>query len=172
MPHAVLHLLAVVIPLEFLRKKWKFPLSYVLIGGIAGLIPDVDGVAYYIVKALGSDATYLSVHRTFIHSLFIPLALFAIACLFHIFSSRKRFVRYRNITAVIAFGILIHLILDLVVSGTLAVFYPLSTAQFGLNLVGFAPGYMQQTIIQGLDGIALLIWVVYLFLGKKLKSFI
>ena len=49
MPYAVTHVLVAIILAEIIRDyivkdKKKFPLHYILIAGIAGLLPDVDVV--------------------------------------------------------------------------------------------------------------------------------
>ncbi len=51
MPHAATHVLIPVIILEvfrhyFVKDRKLFPIHYVIIGGIAGLIPDLDVAAY------------------------------------------------------------------------------------------------------------------------------
>jgi len=55
MPQAVLHILVPLILMALFkdyydkRHKNKFPLYYVLIAGIAGLLPDLDVAAFFII---------------------------------------------------------------------------------------------------------------------------
>ena len=84
MPHAVTHVVVVIVLLElfrhyFVRNKETFPLHYIIIGGIAGLIPDLDIAVYYILSYFGY--TISEVHRTFSHNLFVP-AFFVILIAF------------------------------------------------------------------------------------------
>ena len=78
MPQAVTHFLVVVILLElyrefFVKKKKSFPVHYVFIGGLAGLLPDLDIAVYYALSFFGF--TIQEVHRTFSHNLFFPLKI-------------------------------------------------------------------------------------------------
>ena len=82
MPQAITHILIPLILVGlfrdyFVKNKKIFPLHYVLIAGIAGLIPDLDVAAYYLLSFFGY--TLNEVHRTFSHNIFVPKILFFIA---------------------------------------------------------------------------------------------
>ena len=54
MPQAVVHVLFAIIALDLVRDylikdKKKFPLHYVFIGGVAGLLPDIDIPVFWFV---------------------------------------------------------------------------------------------------------------------------
>ena len=91
MPTAVLHILVPLVLIALFRdfilakkKKQFFPLHYVLIAGIAGLLPDIDIIAFYILHFFGFSIS--EVHRTFTHSIFLPI-IFII--LFYAFTKIK-----------------------------------------------------------------------------------
>ena len=117
MPHAVTHVLIAIIIGSLIRDyivkdKKKFPLHYVLILGIAGLVPDIDVAVYYVLSFFGF--TMSQIHRTFSHNLFIPLLFVLLAGLFFSFKSEilgHKHLKLRNIFLITAFGIFIHLIL-------------------------------------------------------------
>jgi len=55
MPQAVVHVLFVIIVLDlfrdhFLKDKRELPLHYIFIGGIAGLLPDIDVLLFWILN--------------------------------------------------------------------------------------------------------------------------
>jgi len=82
MPFAVTHVLVAIIVADVIRdytvkNSRKFPLHYVLIAGIAGLLPDIDVPIWWILNNFGY--TLAEVHRTFSHTLFIPLIFLALA---------------------------------------------------------------------------------------------
>ncbi|MEK6892743.1 MAG: metal-dependent hydrolase, partial [Nanoarchaeota archaeon] len=81
MPQAVTHVLASAIAASVIRDKnkkdkKKFPLHYVLISGLAGLLPDLDVIAFWVLYFFGF--TIDEVHRSFTHTIFIPLIFLAL----------------------------------------------------------------------------------------------
>jgi len=178
MPHAVTHVLVVIVLLElfrhyYIQNKKTFPLHYILIGGIAGLLPDIDIVVYYILSFFGY--TIEQVHRTFSHNLFIPLLFLILAIPFWRFKNKElgeRHLKLRNIFLVIAFGIFIHLLLDAILAGTIMPFYPFSDFGFGLNLIKYAPSAWQDSILPSIDAILLILWLISLEIRHKISSFI
>ena len=180
MPHAVTHVLIPIILLQLFRDyyikkkdKRKFPLHYVLIGGVAGLLPDLDIAAFYVLSFFGYSLG--EIHRTFSHTIFIPLFFVALAFVFYGFKSKKlgeRHLKLRNIFLVIAFGSFIHLILDAIVAGVIAPFYPLSDFSFGFYLINIFPEAWRNSILPSLDAALLVLWLVYLEWKHKISSFI
>lgn len=177
-PHAVTHVLIVVVLLEifrhyFVKKKENFPLHYLIIGGLAGLIPDLDIFAYYILSYFGFAIN--EVHRTFSHTLFMPLLFIIFAGLSYGFKSKKlgeRHLRLRNIFLVIAFGIFIHLLLDAILIGKIMPFFPVSSHSLGLNLISLFPASWQNSIMPSLDALLLIIWMISLEFRHKLSRYI
>ncbi len=178
MPQAITHFLIPVILLElyrhfFVKNKKSFPIHYVFIGGLAGLIPDLDIVAYYILNLFGF--TIQEVHRTFSHNLFVPMFFVALALPFYAFKNKrlgKYHLKLKTIFFIIAFGILVHLLLDATIDGTIMPLYPLSDFAVGLNLVNFLPLPWQNTIVPALDALILIAWMISLEVRHKISNFI
>jgi membrane-bound metal-dependent hydrolase YbcI (DUF457 family) len=176
MPQAVTHFLIPVILLElfrdyFVRDKKSFPVHYIFIGGLAGLLPDLDVAVYYILSFLGF--TLEEVHRTFSHNIFVPLFFVGLGFLFYGFKNKelgKHHLKLNKIFFVIAFGVFIHLALDATVIGRIMPFYPLSHYSIGLDLLNYAPVPWQSTILPTLDAIFLVLWMIYLEVRHKISD--
>ena len=179
MPQAVTHFLipAIIVALwrDYYRRKnkEKFPLHYVLIAGLAGLLPDIDILAYSVLNFFGFS--FWDVHRTITHSFFFPLFFLL---LFFIFSKTKikalgkHEMTLHGIFLVIAFGTFMHLVLDWALSGAIMPFYPISGIKIGLNLVGKLPSPFDNMVIPILDAALLILWMIYMELKHKLSDFI
>jgi len=178
MPQAVTHFLIPVIFLElfrdfFVKNKKSFPIHYIFIGGLAGLLPDLDIAVYYALSFFGY--TLQEIHRTFSHNLFFPSIFVLLGLLFYNSKSKrleKSHLKLRNIFFVIAFGISAHLLLDLIISGEIMLLYPLFNYKIGLNLIKFLPSLWQSTIMPTIDAILLILWMVSLEIRHKISNFI
>lgn len=178
MPNAVTHFLIPVILVElfryfFVKNKKSFPIHYVFIAGIAGLFPDFDIAIYYVLSFFGFS--YSEIHRTFLHTLFIPLIFLFSTIPFYKFKSKKlgeHHLRLKNMFLVFAFGVFIHLLLDATIDGTIMPFYPLFDFTIGLNLMALFPSFWQNTIISVLDAGFLILWMVSLEVRHKISEFI
>jgi membrane-bound metal-dependent hydrolase YbcI (DUF457 family) len=177
MPQAITHFLIPVILLELFRNslfdKKVFPVHYVFITGLAGLLPDLDIAVYYVMSFFGF--TIQEVHRTFSHTLLIPLFFVILSLLFSGFKNKeigKSRLRMKYIFLVIAFGIFTHLALDALISGDIMPFFPLSTLKIGLNLISLVPLPWQNTILPTLDAMILVFWMIYLEVKHKISRFI
>jgi membrane-bound metal-dependent hydrolase YbcI (DUF457 family) len=175
MPHAVTHVLIVVVLLELFRhyiikKKETFPLHYIIIGGIAGLIPDFDVLVYY-----ASNLPLNEVHRTFSHTLFFPVLFVILGFASYGLKNKKlgnKHLKIRNIFFVIAFGIFMHLVLDMLLAGSIMPVYPVLDYNFGLNLIGLFPLNWQASIMPSLDALLLIVWMISLELRHKMSKYI
>jgi membrane-bound metal-dependent hydrolase YbcI (DUF457 family) len=168
MPAAVTHVLIAIILIDLLRKiilrKKEFPLYLVLIVGIAGLLPDLDVLVYWFLDLI-AGVQISEVHRLFSHTLLIPFVLFVIAVGIWTF-----WTRFSHVLFGLSFGYTVHLVLDSLLSGKLALFYPLTIEAFGLNLI---PGsILSGTFYTGLDAIILIIWLVYEYFCNNIKDYI
>jgi membrane-bound metal-dependent hydrolase YbcI (DUF457 family) len=178
MPHAVTHVLVAIVLFElfrhyFVKNKKAFPIHYILIGGLAALLPDIDVAVFYILSFFGF--TMSQVHRTFTHTLLFPLLFVLLAIPFWTFKNKQlglRHLKLRNILLVIAFGIFIHLALDALIIGSIMPLYPFTTFSIGLNLVSYLPLSWQDNIIASLDALILIAWLISLEFRHKLSSFI
>lgn len=165
MPYAATHILVVVILVDVLRdhvfklKRRLLPNKYVLIAGLAGLAPDID-VAISIF-------TGISFHRTLTHSIWIPLALLAGFLIFRYMKKRKLYM----ILLMCFTGVCIHLILDMLLLGTVDIFFPFDNTSYGLNL--FQPlKKIEWNIFSAIDAVLLLGWLVHEELEHKISDYL
>lgn len=178
MVYAVTHFLVVVLLLEifrnfYIKNKKLFTIHYVFLGGLVGLLPDLDIVIFYILSFFGFN--FNQIHRSFSHSLFIPLIFVILAILFYSVKYEElgyRHLKLRNIFLVISFGIFIHLLLDFLIAGSIMPFYPFSYYSIGLNLVRFAPQSWRESILPSLDALMLIVWMIYFEVKHKISSFL
>ena len=180
MPQAVTHVLIAIVIISIIRdfyvsKKGRksFPLHYVLIAGVAALLPDIDIAAFWILNFLGF--TLNEVHRTFTHTLFVPLIFFILFLAFtkiKIKELGRHKLKLSTIFLMIAFGSLIHLILDATLAGYIRPFYPFSLVPIGLNLIGYLPSTLRDLALPSLDAAILIIWLIYIELRHKISDFI
>lgn len=178
MPQAVTHFLIPVILLElfrhfFIKDKKSFPIHYVFIGGLAGLLPDIDIAVYYILSFFGF--TLQEVHRTFSHTLFVPLVFLILGFSFKKFKNEtlgKHHLKLSKIFFVIAFGTFIHLLLDALISGFIMPLYPFSSLSLGLNLIEIFPVAWQGILLPTLDAVLLIFWMISLEVRHKISEFI
>ena len=184
MPQAVTHILLPIIAFAIFRDfylkrndKKKFPLHYVLIAGLGGVLPDIDFIISLFLNLAGSSNWYI--HKTFFHSLLFPastLILFFILRPINIKAKvcniGKHNLRLSTIFLILTIGILIHFLLDALVGNMSYWFYPFSDHDFGLNLISIVSKDFQSFFMPLLDGILLVIWILYLELKHKISDFI
>ena len=168
MPAAVTHVIVAIVIVDLFRKyvlkKKNFPLYLILIVGIAGLLPDLDILFYWIFNLI-TGVQIFEVHRLFSHTLLIPFIAFVIAVGVWTF-----WTKFAHILFAFSAGYTIHLVLDSTLSGKLALLYPLTTMQYGLNLI---PGsILSGTFYLGLDAIILISWLVYEYFAKNIKDYV
>jgi len=175
MPQAVTH---IIIPLvmadiyrDYIAKK-KFNICYVLIAGLAGLLPDIDILFAWLLKSF-SDITISLIHRTITHSLLFPflfLILFLLAKNYNPNFLKRQKLKLNYVFIAIAFGTLVHIILDFTFSGSVYILYPLSNFKIGLNIIPL--GYFEGTFFAGLDAIILVLWLVHEELKHRISDYI
>jgi hypothetical protein len=190
MPYAVTHVLVAIIIAELIRDylvkdKRKFPLHYVLIAGIAGLLPDIDILFYLLVGispiAAINELSVTSFHPSFTHSLlWIPILL--IFAFLFLWFERKKFkeikkiekkvvrhhLRISGILFMIALGWATHLLLDGVLSGYVRILF--LSQPFGLNLI--PPTRLGNVIAAGIDAMLLVLWLIHEELRHRISRFI
>ncbi|MBS3083896.1 metal-dependent hydrolase [Candidatus Pacearchaeota archaeon] len=180
MPQAVTHVLIPIILLSIFRHIYqkrtgkKFHLQYVLIGGLAGIIPDLDIPIFWIMNYFGYS--YEQIHRTFLHTIFIPIIFLALA-LISKYTIKKKIGRNKlSITIILllcAFGSIMHLILDGTLAGYITPFYPLSNVQIGTGFpLNIWPEPMAIFFLATLDGVLFILWILYLEIKHKISDFI
>ncbi len=158
---AVTHIILTIVVIDLYRDyiaKKKFPTKYVLIGGIAGLLPDLDIPFGWIYNlATGSTASF---HGTFTHSMLIPMALAVAAAL--VFKAKRK-SKVWMLLAVTAFGWFFHLVLDCFFN-PYRLFLPfLATA---------CPFNVSQELVIGLDAVILLAWLIHEEWAHRIRDYI
>lgn len=164
MPYAVTHVILTIVIADIYRDyiaKKKFPMIYVLIAGIAGLLPDADiPLSWILSLILGSDYNF---HRIFTHSLLYAIIFFLLAMITSFFAGEKYTLLKWNVPRhaivmfflAISFGWAMHITLDCYIS-----------SDGFLNLIpavplNFCPSpWSSQTVI-GLDAIILVLWLIH-----------
>lgn len=168
MPQAVVHVLFTIIALDlfrdhFLKDKKKLPLHLVFIGGVAGLLPDIDVPLFWLLNNfLGFNVPFF--HRIFTHTFLFILIFLAIALIYLDFNKKASILFF-----VIAFGVGFHVFLDWSLVGGVAPFYPFSDASYGLGLVARTN---LPLAVEGLEAIVLLWWLWHEEKTHKIRDFI
>lgn len=168
MPQAVVHVLFTIIVLDlfrdhFLKDKKKIPLHYIFIGGVAGLLPDIDVPLFWILNNfLGINVPWF--HRIFTHT-FLFIGIFLVLSLIFYGINKK----WSELFAIITFGVAFHLLLDWFFTGGIAPFYPFFSAAYGLNVFGMLK---MPLAAEGLEAIVLLWWLWHEEKTHKISDFI
>ncbi|MDP2628717.1 MAG: metal-dependent hydrolase [Nanoarchaeota archaeon] len=179
MPLATTHILVAIILIElfrnfFVKDNKKFPRYYILIAALGGIIPDLDIAGYYVLSLFGF--TFEQIHRTFFHTIFIPLILFLIGIFIYQTKMKskefgKRHINLHTTFFILAAGSLLHLILDATLSGYIIPFYPFSSFSVGLNIIKLFPTAWQSLILPTLDGILLIFWIFWMEFKLKISDY-
>jgi membrane-bound metal-dependent hydrolase YbcI (DUF457 family) len=166
MPLAVTHVLLTIIAIDIFRhafkKKELIPLGYLLIGGIAGLLPDIDIPFFWLLSFFRFNLEWF--HGTFTHILLIPFVIL-IACLITYRYNKKAGI----LLGIITFGYGFHIILDFIFYGTnLSPLWPFFITQFN----GVTSYLDIRGLEMGLDAFILLGWLWYEEIRHKIDDFI
>jgi membrane-bound metal-dependent hydrolase YbcI (DUF457 family) len=180
MPQVVTHFLISAILVALFRdyliskkSRKKFPLHYVFIAGLGGILPDLDIVVFGVLQFFGF--TIDEVHRMFTHSLLFILILLVLSLVFvhrRFTNLGKHELSLSKIFLILAFGSLIHIILDSTIAGQVAFFYPLSFVKFGFDWVQYFSESFRDIFLPSLDAALLILWMIYLELRHKISDFI
>lgn len=169
-------LIVAVIRDYYLKKKDKkhFPLHYVFIAGLAGVLPDIDLIVYAGLYHFGF--TIDQIHRAFTHSLLF-VSIFLVLGLLTLSIKSKQLGKHKmNLSVIffiIAFGVFTHIFLDSIFIGdNIKLFYPFSSYSIGLDLVNSLPQAIQGMAPAMLDGLFFIIWMLYLEYKHKLSDLI
>ena len=168
MPNAVTHIIIAIVLIDLFRKfvlkKKNFPLYLILIGGIAGLLPDIDILIYWFLQFFTS-VELNEIHRTVTHTFFIPLAFLLLALIIW-----KFWPKISHILFVLSAGWTIHILLDAIFTKKLPLLYPISSQLYGLGLVPM--DYLAGTFYIGIDAIILVLWLVYEYHAQNMRDYI
>lgn len=174
MAHAVTHIILTIVLIDLFRDyvlKKKFPTWIVLVGGIAGLLPDIDIV--YSVFYNSINHTGLSFHGGITHSIIFPLIFLVVGLLFYfkgleIRLSKINIERNKNLYItlfVISFGLFFHLVLDCMFSGYPTLLHPFCACNI-------CPQWNIQSLAPAIDSIILIFWLVHEEIRHKIKDYI
>ena len=175
MPYAVAHVILTIVIADIYRDyfaKRKFPMIYVLIAGIAGLMPDLDIPFGWVVN--GIFGTGYNFHRIYTHSLLYSIIFFLAAILF-LFLRKKDYkilkwdVPKQAIMMfffALAFGWFMHILLDCALA-----------ADGYLNLIpsiplGFCPHPFTSDVLAGFDAVILILWLIHEQWKHEIKDYI
>ena len=175
MPYAVAHVILTIVIADIYRDyfaKKKFPMTYVFVAGIAGLIPDLDIPVQWIINSL--LRTNYSFHRLYTHSLAYSILFFIIAL---VFSAKKgehyKFFKWSpsKISIVmfflaLSFGWFMHIFLDCTLAG-----------DGFLNIIpsiplSFCPSPFSNEALVDFDAIVLVLWLFHEQWKHKIKDYI
>ncbi len=172
MPQAVTHIIIPLVLADIYRdyfSKKKFNIRYVLIAGLAGLLPDVDILIGWILNMF-FYYPISNLHRSLTHTLFFPLILFLLFLLTK--NSKSKFLKKQKLKLnyvflAISFGIIVHILLDAIFSGPIQI---LPNILFGFNLIPLET--FQGTFFAGIDAIILVLWLMHEELKHKISDYI
>jgi len=174
MPYAVAHVILTIVIADIYRDyiaKKKFPMAYVFIAGIAGLMPDLDlPVSWAFNLIFGTDYNF---HRIYTHSLFYSIAFFFIAMIF-LFSRKEKYKilgwnapkqAFAMFFSAMAFGWFMHIALDCALA-----------ADGFLNLIPtiplkFCPSPFSNQALAGFDAIILVAWLIHEQWKHEIKDY-
>lgn len=162
MPYAVTHILVSIILIDIYRDyvaKKKFPRKYVLFGGIAGLLPDMDipiGWAYNLIFG-----THIDFHGTITHFYIIALAFGILALVF------RGKGKWGLIFALLSVGWFLHVSMDCVFTDRFAL-WPLPIACPGLVPVET----LVYNLYPAMDAVLLVGWLIREERKGRIKDYI
>ena len=160
---AVTHIILAIVLLDLFRHyvfgTKKFPRYLLVIGGIAGLAPDLDIPLSWIYNLLTNAG--VSFHGTFTHSLIFPLICLGTAIILH----SKKNLKWAQIFYVIAAGLALHSILDCAFGGYKTFLWPFWITP------SFCPQWGISSYATSIDAIILVLWLGHEELHKKIKDY-
>jgi len=173
MPLAVTHVLLTIIGLDLYRDyvtrhKRYFTLWTIFIGGLAGIAPDIDIPLKYLLSLIGINVPLLT-HGGITHTPIFGLVFLIPFAIFWMMKKHKLAV----IFAVISFGILMHIFLDVVIGGGnvqgVSLFYPFSEEGYKIFIAVDESDFPTRA---GLDAIILILWLFHEERKHKILDFI
>ena len=119
--------------------------------------------------------TLEQIHRTALHSVFVPLILLVLAFVFYevkVGELGRHKLTLSKIFVMLAIGTVAHICLDGFISGSVHLLEPFWDYELGFNLVGYLPPELSGLAIATMEGILLIFWLVYLEWKHKISDFI
>jgi membrane-bound metal-dependent hydrolase YbcI (DUF457 family) len=167
MPFAVTHVLIPMILVDLfrdyvLKNPRRLPNKFVFLAGLAGIMPDADLISGFLFNTLLQQN--VPPHRIFLHNIWLPLSFFA----FFLLAYRLKKKTMSKVFLMLFIGWSLHLILDASLIGTIAPFFPLSDAMWGLNLI---PSDYWMDVAVVMDAILLLAWLTHEEIKHKISAY-
>ena len=175
MPYIAAHVILTIVIADFYRDyiaKKKFPMIYVFIAGIAGMLPDMDILVGWVIN--WTFGTRYNLHRIYTHSLSYAIIFFLAALIFLFirkddYEILKWSVPKQAIVMfffALAFGWFIHIALD---CGLAADGYLNLIPSIPLN---FCPSPFTNQALAGFDAIILILWLIHEQYYHKIKDYL
>jgi len=161
MPYAVMHALIPIILVDTVRdhvfkmKKNLLPNRYILLAGIAGMLPDLDLLF----------TPYL--HRTITHSIWFPLS-FLFGFLLSYTLQKERLYK---IFLMLFIGFSLHILMDAVLLGSVAPLFPLDSTEIGFNILAPIES-LGPAVFPAIDAILLFIWLIHEELKHNISEYL
>ena len=161
---AVTHIIGTIFILDLFRHyvfgKKNFPRRLVIIGGLAGLAPDIDIPLSWLVSSL--KGTTVSLHGLFTHSLVWVALFLAVGAVLYFFNQKME----AKVLYVIAAGWFIHILLDCAFNGYSTFLWP-----FPLDTRPFCPGTLATMYRSSIDAIILVAWLIHEEVHNYIKDY-
>lgn len=167
MPLAVTHVLLTILAIDIFRdyiikNKKLIPLNYLFIGGIAGLLPDIDIPLFWLLNLFKFNIQWF--HGTFTHIFLIPLLVLIMSVIIYRINKNAGIL-----LGIITFGYFFHVLLDFLFYGTnISPFWPF----FNISFKGITPYFNIPRFEMGLDAFILLGWLWHEEKKHKISDFI
>ncbi|MFH1276617.1 MAG: metal-dependent hydrolase [Candidatus Woesearchaeota archaeon] len=175
---AVTHVILTIVILDIFRHyvfgKEKFPRYLLVIGGIAGLAPDLDIPLSWIYSLISGIGAYY--HGVFTHSIFWPIVFLVVGVILQQINKTKQklkrskkntfnYMKWSKISYVISAGWFMHLIFDCLYGGYNSMLWPIHT------LTTFCPEFGLSSYAISIDAIILVLWLIHEELHQKIKDY-
>jgi len=164
MPFAVTHMLVPMILLDVLRdnilkiRKSRLPNKYILIAGLAGLLPDIDIPLSFLFGSFFA-------HRTITHTVWLPLAFLLISPILYLLKKHD----WSKVFLMCFIGTSLHITLDVVTAGSIALLYPASNTLFSVNLIGTNNAMFAYSVM---DAVVLWLWFLRMSMKKRIQDIV
>lgn len=161
---AVTHVILTIVILDLFRHyvfgKQKFPRYLLVVGGVAGLLPDVDIPLTWIFNFITNGNANL--HGLFTHSILFSLSFLILGAILH---SQKK-MKWAKISYVISAGLFMHSLTDCLFGGYKTFLWPL---QISTN---FCPDWGIGVFREEIDAIILVLWIIHEEVHNKIRDYI
>lgn len=174
MPFAVTHVLIPIILVDLVRdhlfKKHRriLPNKYLLLAGIAGLLPDIDILIGWFLYFLNGTEVGI-IHKLFTHT-FVPSLILFVMGIFVYKKSKKR--HYWKIFTMVGIGLFTHVFLDMFMGDVLPI-YPLFPFINTPIMLGILPKTVDASVtLASIDAIILILWLIHEEIEHKISNFL